>query len=151
MFEGHTAVISKGKANKPSEFGRLVRTGEIEHGIVSGYQVQDGNPADVNSWVPALEQHERLFGRAPKRAAADRGFYSAENEREAAVRGVKQVALPVRGRLSQGRATLQEQGGVRRLLGWRSGIEPRITTLKHRFGMARTFYKGNSGFKRFVG
>ena len=151
LFEEHTQVIRKGKAHKPTEFGRLVRIDEVENGIVSAYAVQDGNPADVKAWVPALEKHEQLFGRAPTRATADRGFFSAENEREARARGVKQVALPARGRLSKSRAALQKQGWFRRLLRWRGGIEPRIANLKHRFGMERAFYKGDSGFKRFVG
>jgi len=151
LFEEHTQVIRKGKAHKPTEFGRLVRIDEIENGIVSAYAVQDGNPADVHAWVAALEQHEQLFGRAPTRATADRGFFSAENEREAKTRGVKQVALPALGRLSEDRAALQKQGWFRRLLRWRGGIEPRIANLKHRFGMVRAFYKGDSGFKRFVG
>jgi len=151
LFEEHTQVIRKGKAHKPTEFGRLVRIDEVENGIVSAYEVQDGNPADVKAWVPALEQHEQRFGRAPTRATADRGFFSAENEREAKTRGVKQVALPARGWLSEDRAALQKQGWFRRLLRWRGGIEPRIANLKHRFGMVRAFYKGDSGFKRFVG
>jgi IS5 family transposase len=151
LFEEHSQAIRKGKAHKPTEFGRLVRIDEVENGIVSGYEVQDGNPADVKAWVAALEQHERLFGHAPKKATADRGYFSAENEREAKTRGVKQVALPARGRLSKSRAALQKQGWFRRLLRWRGGIEPRIANLKHRFGMERAFYKGDSGFKRFVG
>ncbi|HTP28645.1 MAG TPA: ISNCY family transposase [Anaeromyxobacteraceae bacterium] len=151
LFEEHTQVIRKGKAHKPTEFGRLVRIDEVENGIVSGYEIQDGNPADLTAWVPALEQHERLFGRAPRRATADRGFFSTVNEREAETRGVKQIALPARGRLSEARAALQKQGWFRRLLRWRGGIEPRIANLKHRFGMARAYYKGDSGFKRFVG
>jgi transposase, IS5 family len=151
LFEEHTRVICKGKAHKPSEFGRLVRIDEVENGIVSGYAVLDGNPADVTAWVPALEHHQQLFGRAPKRATADRGYFSAENEREAEARGVAQVALPARGRLSKARAEQQKQPWFRRLLRWRGGIEPRIANLKHRFGMARAFYKGDRGFKRFVG
>ncbi|HTP27658.1 MAG TPA: ISNCY family transposase [Anaeromyxobacteraceae bacterium] len=151
LFEEHTQVIRKGKAHKPNEFGRLVRIDEIENGIISGYEIQDGNPADVDSWMPALEQHKRLFGHVPKRATADRGFFSAKNEREANECGVKQVALPARGRLSKARAAHQKQGWFRRLCRWRGGIEPRIATLKHRFGMDRTFYKGDFGFKRFVG
>jgi transposase, IS5 family len=151
LFEEHTQVISKGKAHKPNEFGRLVRIDEVENGIVSGYAVLDGNPADVNAWVPALEQHQQLFGRAPKRATADRGYFSAENEREAKARGIAQVALPARGRLSKARAEHQKQPWFRRLLRWRGGIEPRIANLKHRLGMARAFYKGDRGFKRFVG
>jgi len=151
LFEEHTQAIRKGKAHRPTEFGRLVRIDEVENGVVSAYAVQDGNPADARAWVPALEQHERLFGRAPKRATADRGFFSAENEQEAKTRGVKQVALPARGPLSKTRAALQKQGWFRRLLRWRGGVEPRIANPKHRFGMARAAYKGDPGFKRFVG
>src|SRR5207302_1393243 len=100
LFETHTEVIRKGKAHKPNEFGRLVRIDEVENGMVSGYQVLTGNPADTTSWMPALEQHQAHFGRAPEMAAGDRGFFSAKNEREAGALGVKKVALPARGRLS---------------------------------------------------
>lgn len=151
LFEEHTQAIRKGKAHKPTEFGRLVRIDEVENGIVSGYEVQDGNPADVNAWEPALEKHEETFGRPPRMATGDRGFHSAENERKAKARGVKQVVLPARGVLSKMRAALQKQRWFRRALRWRGGIEPRIATLKHRFGMARAYYKGDRGFKRFVG
>jgi IS5 family transposase len=70
----HSEVIRKGKAHKPSEFGRLVRIDEVENGIVSGYAVLAGNLADTNSFVPALEQHQAYFGRGPEMATADRGF-----------------------------------------------------------------------------
>ena len=91
LFEAHTEVIRKGKAHKPNEFGRLVRIDEVENGIVSGYQVLSGNPADTTVWTPALEQHQACFGRAPEMATGDRGFFSAQNEREAQVLGVKKV------------------------------------------------------------
>jgi IS5 family transposase len=151
LFEEHTQPIRKGKAHKPTEFGRLVRIDEVENGIVSGYEVYDGNPADVDAFVPALDQHHKTFGRGPNMATGDRGFFSAKNEREAKARGVKKVALPARGRLSKVRAVLQKQRWFRRLLRWRGGIEPRIANLKHRFGMARARYKGDVGFKRAVG
>jgi IS5 family transposase len=83
LFEPHTVVIRKGKAHKPNEFGRLVRIDEAENGVVSGYEVLVGNPADTTSFLPALEQHQALFGRVPEMAVADRGFLSARNEREA--------------------------------------------------------------------
>jgi transposase, IS5 family len=104
LFEPHTEVIRKGKAHKPNEFGRLVRIDEVENGIVSGYQVLVGNREDSTSWMPALQQHQASFGRAPEMATGDRGFFSAQNEREAESLGVKKVALPGRGRLSPKRA-----------------------------------------------
>jgi len=151
LFEPHTEVIRKGKAHKPNEFGRLVRIDEVENGIVSGYQVLTGNPADTTSWMPALEQHQASFGRVPEMATADRGFFSAKNEREGEDLGVKKVALPARGRLSAKRAEQQKQRWFRRALRWRAGIEATISTLKHPFSMARATYKGGLGFQRYVG
>ena len=151
LFEVHTEVIRKGKAHKPNEFGRLVRIDEVENGIVSGYQVLAGNPADSTSWMPALEQHQASFGQAPEMASGDRGFFSAHNEREAQTLGVKKVALPARGRLSAKRAEQQKQRWFRRGLRWRAGIEATISTLKHPFSMWRATYKGGHGFERYVG
>ena len=144
-------VIRKGKAQKPNEFGRLVRLDEVEQGIVSGYHVLEGNAADTNSFVPALDHHQACFGRAPHMATADRGFFSAQNEREAEARGVAKVARPARGRLSRSRAARQKQRGFRRALRWRAGCEATISTLKHPFSMVCATYKGEPGFQRYVG
>lgn len=151
LFEVHTQVIRKGKAHKPTEFGRLVRIDEVEHGIVSNYEVKDGNPADVEDFVPAVSQHKDIFGRAPHTATADRGFYSAKNEREATDLGVKRVVLPARGPLTEKRKKHQKQRWFKRALRWRGGIEGRIGTVKHRFDMDRARFKGDRGFKRHVG
>src|ERR1700730_15371489 len=135
LFETHTEVIRKGKAHKPSECGRLVRIDEVENGIVSGYQVLTGNPADTTAWVPALQHHQDCFGRAPEMATGDRGYFSAKNEQEAHALGVMKVALPARGRLSAKRAKQQKQRWFRRALRWRAGIEATMSTLKHPFSV----------------
>jgi IS5 family transposase len=151
LFEPHTQVIRKGKAHKPTEFGRLVRIDEVENGVISHIEVLKGNPADTTSWEPALRAHVDTFRRPPRMATADRGFFSAANERIAKKKfGVKRVGLPVRGRLSQKRRSLQKSRWFRRVQKWRSGVEARIATLKHRFGMARARYKGAGGFDRYV-
>ena len=151
LFEPHTEAIRKGKAHKPTEFGRLVRIDQVENGIVSHYQVLQGNPADTNAWVPALEQHQACFGRPPRMGTADRGYFSANNERDAQAMGVEKVVLPARGRLSQARARHQKQRWFRRALRWRAGIEADISTLKHSFSMLRASYQGERGFQRYVG
>jgi transposase, IS5 family len=151
LFEPHTQVIRKGKAHKPNEFGRLVRIDEVENGIVSGYEVLEGNAADTNSWLPAIENHRACFGDAPEMATADRGFFSAENEREAEALGVEKVALPARGRLSKKRAKRQKERWFKRALRWRAGSEGTISHLKNPFSMRRATYKGDPGFKRYVG
>ena len=154
IFEEHTQVICKGKAHKPTEFGRLVRVDEVENGIVSNYEVVDvldGNLTDQKQWKPALQAHKETFGHAPRMAAADRGFASAANENAAKELGVKKVALPWRGKLSEARNKYQGQRWFKRAQGWRAGIEARIATLKHRFSMVRAQGKGDRGLKRYVG
>ncbi|HZC34538.1 MAG TPA: ISNCY family transposase [Chthoniobacterales bacterium] len=151
LFEPHSVVIRKGKAHKPNEFGRLIRIDEVENGLVSNYAVAPGNLCDQQQWMPALEAHVELFGRAPQLAAADRGFWSSANEKAALELGVKQVVLPSCGRLSTARAARQKQRWFRRGQGWRAGIEARLSTLKHCFGMRRALYKGEIGFERHVG
>jgi IS5 family transposase len=151
LFEPHTQVIRKGKAHKPNEFGRLVRIDEVENGIVSGYEVLEGNAADTNSWLPAIEHHKTVFGEAPQMATADRGFFTAQNEQEAEALGVEKVALPVRGPLSKSRAERQKERWFRRALRWRAGSEATISHLKSPFSMRRAAYKGESGFQRYVG
>jgi IS5 family transposase len=151
LFEEHSQIIRKGKAHKPNEFGRLVRLDEVENGIISAYHIAAGNPADQQQWQPALETHQKIFGRAPHLATADRGFWSGANEKIAEEMGVKRVVLPGRGRLSQERAARQKERWFRRGQGWRSGIEARISTLKHNFRMLRAYYKGERGFERYVG
>jgi transposase, IS5 family len=151
LFEPHSVIIRKGKAHKPNEFGRLARIDEVENGLVSNYAVAPGNLCDQQQWVPALQAHVELFGQAPRLAAADRGFWNGANEKTAAQMGVKQVVLPAYGRLSLSRAARQKQRWFRRGQGWRAGIEARLSTLKHRFGMQRALYKGEIGFERHVG
>ena len=151
LFEPHSVVIRKGKAHKPNEFGRLVRIDEVEKGLVSNYAVALSNLCDQQQWVPALQAHVQLFGRAPRLAAADRGFWNSANEKAAASLGVEQVVLPGCGRLSASRAARQKQRWFRRGQGWRAGIEARLSTLKHCFGMQRALYKGEIGFERYVG
>ena len=134
-----------------NEFGRLVRIDEVENGIVSNYFIAPNNLADQQQWKPALEGHKQIFDRAPRLATADRGFWSAANEALAEDLGVKRTVLPGRGHLSKPRAARQKQRWFRRGQGWRAGIEGRISTLKHRFGMLRAHYKGDVGFERYVG
>jgi IS5 family transposase len=84
-----------------------------------------------------MEEHTRLFDRSPRLATADRCYQSASNERYAHDHGVKRVAVPARGKNGEARSKLQKEPWFRRAYKWRGGVESRIVTLKHVFGMAR--------------
>ena len=70
LFEPHTEVIRKGKAAKPTEFGKMVKIQEAEAQIVTHYEVYAERPVTAicccrrspcmkNSWVAALSGHRR--------------------------------------------------------------------------------------------
>ena len=114
IFEPHTETIRKGKIATPNEFGKLVTIQESEHQIITAYEVHPRRLADVTLWEPALDRHQAIFGRAPELAAADRGFSSAGNERNAIARGVRRVILPWRGPKSVARRAYERQRWFRR-------------------------------------
>lgn len=151
LFEPHTAILRRGKAGKPTEFGRLVWLDEVEGGIITRYAVLPGAPPDDRQWAPALEHHQRLFGQPPRLATADRGVYSPENEALAIRLGVKYAVLPQPGAKSPARIAHEQQRWFRFGRNWRAGIEGRISGLKRRQRLDRCRYHGENGMERWVG
>jgi transposase, IS5 family len=109
LFEPHTEIIRKGKASKPNEFGKLVKVQEAENQIITHYEVFAKRPEDSQLLVPAVEQHQRWFGRAPRMVAADTGFYSLKNEKTIQTMGVVRVSVPSRSTKSSERRKLQRE------------------------------------------
>jgi transposase, IS5 family len=151
VFEPHTEGIRKGKIATPTEFGKLVTIQETEHQIITAYEVHPERPADKTLWVPALDRHRQIFGRAPDLAAGDRGFASAANEAAAYARGIRRVVLPQAGRKTPARRAHERQRWFRRGQRWRVGCEGRISVLKRRHGLRRSRYRGADGISRWVG
>ena len=151
LFEPHTEVIRKGKAGKPTEFGKMVKIQEAEQQIVTHYEVYDQRPSDSDLLIPALDIHEQQFGQVPRLVTADAGFFSARNEAAAYERGVKRVSIPSFNTKSAERKALQKKRWFRNAQKWRTGCEGRISLLKRRHGLNRCRYKGPSGMKRWVG
>lgn len=151
LFEPHTEAIRKGKAAKPTEFGKLIKLQEAEGQFITDWEVCPTRVPDQALWVPALDKHRQLFGHVPRLAVADAGFATAANEAAATKLGVRRVVLPTRGRLSRARRTHQRQRWFRRGLRWRTGCEGRISVVKRRHGLRRCRYRGPNGMERWVG
>jgi IS5 family transposase len=151
MFEPDTEVIRKGKASKPTEFGKMVKIQEAENQIVTHYEVYDQRPSDSDLLTPSIEKHQEVFGRAPHLVAADAGFFSAANESSAKELGVKRVSVPSRSTKSEKRKQEQKKRWFKKAQKWRTGCEGRISVLKRRHGLNRSRYKGTAGMKRWVG
>ena len=108
-------------------------------------------PSDQHLRVPAVEEHQRRFGRVPRLVAADAGFYSQANEKKVQEMGVSWIAIPNRRTHSAERRTLQKRRWFRAAQRWRTGSEGRISVLKRRHGLNRCRYRGLPGMERWVG
>jgi transposase, IS5 family len=151
VFEPSTEIIRKGKAGKPTEFGKMVKLQEAENQIVIDYEVYDQRPSDSDLLISAIETHAGKLGRTPRLVAADAAFYSAKNEAAAKARGVKRVCIPNRNTKSAERKREQKKRWFRNGQKWRTGCEGRISVVKRRHGLDRCRYKGSTGMKRWVG
>jgi transposase, IS5 family len=151
VFESHTEIIRKGKASKPTEFGKLVKIQESENQIISHFEVFAERPSDRQLLVPSIEVHQRRFGRIPAWVAADAGFHSQQNEKTACSLGVRWFSVPNQKTKSAERRRLYRQRWFRRGQRWRTGCEGRISALKRRHGMRRCLYRGFHGMQRWVG
>jgi IS5 family transposase len=151
IFETKTEVIRKGKASKPTEFGKIVKIQEAENQIITDYEVFESRPADQALLIPAIDKHEELFGKVPELVATDGGFHSISNIEEATQRGVKKLAVPGRRGRGSGKGKKRRERWFREAQRWRVGCEGRISVLKRRSGLFRSRYKGTNGMKRWVG
>ena len=151
LFEPHSEIIRKGKASKPTEFGKLVQVQEAEQQIITHYDVFDQRPSDRDLLLGAVEAHERVLGRVPRLATADAGYYSQAQEQAVEQKGVKWVAVPNRNTKSAERKKKEHSRWFKQAQRWRTGCEGRISVLKRRHGLSRCRYRGAEGMKRWVG
>jgi transposase, IS5 family len=152
IFESHTDLIKRGKQRKPVEFGHKVFLAESAQGLITDYQVLEGNPADTTQVQASLDRHQQIFQRPPELYAGDRGFYSAENVDDCQQAGVSQVCIPQRGgQKTPERKALERSRAFKKGQRFRAGIEGRISVLFRGRGMKRCRAKGRERFEVLVG
>ena len=83
--------------------------------------------------------------------AGDRGVHSADTEEVLTSAGVKLVAIPASGKLSQARQALERTRRWKRGYRWRAGIEGRIASLRRDYGWRQSAYHGQNGMERWLG
>jgi len=152
IFEPHTDLIKRGKANTPVEFGHKVLLAETRRGLITDYQILHGNPADETQVEPSLRRHLEQFGKPPELYATDRGFYSPPNVALVNAAGVALESIPQRGgRKTPQRAAYEKSRRFKRAQKFRAGIEGRISVLGRGHGMKRCLLRGRDGFEVLVG
>jgi transposase, IS5 family len=152
IFEPHTDLIKRGKVQTPVEFGHKVFLAESAQGLITQYQVLDGNPDDEQHVEPSLQRHQETFGHAPELYGADRGFYSPKNVAGCTHGGVRVVSIPQCGGKKTAEREAYEKGAdFKKGQRFRAGIEGRISVLFRGRGMKRCRAKGRERFELLVG
>ena len=95
-------------------------------------------------------RHWDAVGNIPKEVAADRGFYSSDNERVLRELGVKRVSIPKRGKKSKERQQYESRTWFRRLQRFRAGGEASISHMKRCRGLGRSSVRGTSASRSYV-
>ncbi len=105
----------------------------VDGGIVTRYQILE-HPTEHGQALEAMTHQQALFEHPPNLVTADRGVHSPETEEQLKAAGVKRVAIPVMGQVSEERQALQRTRPWRRAYRWRAGIEGRIADITGKTG-----------------
>jgi transposase, IS5 family len=150
LFEPHTRAIPRHKGGALVEFGRHVILDEVEGGIVTRFQILE-HPNEHGQAVEAVAHHQEIFMHPPNLVTGDRGVHSAETEGQLSTAGVRRVAIPASGNVSEERQALQRTRTWKRGYRWRAGIEGRIASLRRDYGWRTCAYHGEDGMERWLG
>lgn len=151
IFEDHTDIIKRGKSQSPTEFGHKVLIATAKSGLITQYQVFQGNPDDAHMIPDILKNHQNQYGQAPKSLCGDRRFFSPDNEKNAYQSGIEKVSICKPGYRSKDRKQIEKERWFKALQRFRAGIEGIISALMRGYGLKRCLWKGWESFKSYVG
>lgn len=147
LFEPHADIIVKG--SRAVEYGHKLNLTTGRTGLILDVVIEAGNPADSERLLPMLERHIAHYGAAPLQLAADGGFATRDNLRQAKARGVRDVAFHKKRGLTIA-AMVRSRWVYRKLRNFRAGIEADISCLKRAYGLARCTWRGLDRFKAYI-
>ena len=147
LFETHTDIIVKG--SREIQYGHKLNLSGGKSGLILDAVIEEGNPADSTRFIAMLERHIQCYGCAPRQVAADGGYASTDNLREAKEKGVQDVAFHKKRGLTV-KDMVKSQWVYRKLRNFRAGIEAGISCLKRVYGLARCTWKGIEHYAAYV-
>lgn len=147
VFEPHTDIIVKDR--RDTRYGHKLNLTTGKHGMALDVAIEVGNPADSSRLLPMIRRIQEGYGKLPRQVAADAGYASKENIREAKALGIKAVGLPRKRGMSVEEMTGSEWI-YRKLKRFRAGIEGNISMLKRVFGLDRCTWRGLEHFQAYV-
>ena len=147
IFEPHTELLIRGKANKDIEFGHMVNICQVDSKFITDYEVFEKKPVEYELIDGAIERHEELFGAPPDVLAADKGYWQDAVTRERLRKQIDMVSIAKKGGCTEEERAYERSLPFRLAQGFRAGVEGSISFLKRMLGLWRCM---NTGFDRFV-
>lgn len=143
LFEPHTDIIVKDR--RAVQFGHKLNLARGKSGLILDLVIEEGNPADVDRFIPMVQRQKDIYGRVPRQTVVDGGYASIANLEEAKAMGVKDAAFHKKRGLKVEDMT-KSQWVYKTLRDFRAGIEGGISWLKRCFGLSRCCCKGPERF-----
>jgi IS5 family transposase len=146
LFEPHADILRKGRE---TAYGDKLNLTTGRSGLILDVVIEVDNPADSERLLPMLERHIAFYGQAPRQAAADGGFASRDNLRQAKAQGVRDMPFHKKSGLRI-EDMVRSRWVYRKLRNFRAGIEAGISCLKCAYGLARCSWRGLGHFRAYV-
>lgn len=89
--ECHSEVISKG--NRETQFGHKIFLTTGKSGLILDCLMERGNPNDAGKFKELLQRQKTILVNVPRQIAADGGFASKDNLKEAKRAGVRDAVF----------------------------------------------------------
>ena len=147
LFEPHADIIVKG--GREVQYGHKLNLATGKSGLILDVVVEAGNPADAERFLPMLDRQIARRGAPPRQTAADGGYASRDNLKQAKARGVQDVAFHKKCGIAVA-DMVKSQWVYRRLRNFRAGIEANISVFKRAYGGARCVWRGLDHFKAYI-
>ena len=151
IFEPHTELLKRGKANKDIEFGHMINICQVGSKFITDYEVFEKKPVEYELIDGALENHETLFGAAPQVLTADKGYWQDASTAKRLRKKVELVSIAKKGNRTEEERAYERSMPFRLAQSFRAGVEGSISFLKRMLGLWRCMNKGFGHFLSTVG
>jgi hypothetical protein len=150
LFETHTQLYRRGKAGTPNQFGRLVLVFEDGAGFISHYHLMERNAQDAEVIVEQTREAQKKHHGKIETGSFDRGFYSAENEKELG-EIITHPCVPPRHPAQYAEKLKNASVHFHQARQRHSGVESVIGAMQRGNGLKRCRDRTELGFERYFG
>lgn len=151
IFEPHTELLKRGKADKPIEFGHMIQIQQVEAKFITDYEVFDKKPVEYELLESSIQRHKELFGNHPDQLSADKGYYESMEQITRLSKSIEVVAIAKKGKRTQEQTERETDPAFRHAQRFRAGVEGTISFLKRVLGLFRCYSKGWEHYAAMVG